>query len=69
MTLVTSLLQVNPVDGNESYTQPGHIDVVVSVLPPGIAIVLSLPPFAIILDAGGAADLIAVLTELLALIP
>lgn len=69
MSLIDALLQVNPVDGNASYTTAGSIDVVVSVLPPGVSLVLSLPPFAVILDARGAAELAALLIELAAELP
>jgi hypothetical protein len=69
MSLIDTLLQVTPVDGSPAYNLAGNIDVIVSVLPPGVAIVLSFPPFAIILDAGGVAELIALLTELVAELP
>jgi hypothetical protein len=69
VSLISALLQCNPVDGNESYTTEGSVFVEVSVIPPGIALVLSLPPFAIILGPTEAAELAALLLELVAEIP
>lgn len=69
MSVITSLLQVNPVDGNESYTTAGSIFVDVNLIPPGVAIVLSLPPFAIVLSPSEALELAAVLTSLAELVP
>ena len=69
MSLIDTLLQVTPVDGSPAYTLVGNIDVVLSVLPPGVSIVLSFPPFAIILNAAQAAELAALLLELAAEIP
>lgn len=62
MTLIDTLIQVTPIDENPTYTLPGGLDVYVSLLPPGVAIGISVPPFTLILDVDQVAELVAALT-------
>jgi hypothetical protein len=59
-------LIVTPVDGNLPFSSTGSIGIGVSIIPPGIVIELSLPPFSINLNATEAIELASILVELVA---
>lgn len=55
---------VTPVDGNLPYSSTGSIAIAPTLIPPGIQITLSLPPFWIQIQAAEALELAAILIEL-----
>jgi hypothetical protein len=65
-SLLPVQIGVTPVDGNLPYSSTGSIAIAPTLIPPGIQITLSLPPFWIQLQAAEAFELAAILTELAA---
>lgn len=57
-------LQCTPVEGNPPYSSTGSIGVQASLIPPGVAIAISQPPFTLLIDPVTAIELAALLVEL-----
>lgn len=69
MTLIETPFLVTPVNGDTPFDLSGHIEVVLTIIPPGISIVMSAPPFTIVLSFDAAAELAAALLELIPVVP
>lgn len=63
-SLLPVQLLCTPVDGNPPYSSTGSIAVAASILPPGVQIAISQPPWTIVVDPFTAAELAALLLEL-----
>lgn len=61
-----TLLQVTPVEDNSQYTVPCNLQIFATILPPGVDIVINIPPFSIVMSATEAAALAAALLEFVA---
>lgn len=66
LPIIGTLVRVTPVRGNAPYDLPIDLSVFVTLIPPGIDILIELPPFTIVLSAAQAAELAAALLELAA---
>jgi len=64
MSLIPLSAVVTALDGKIPYNTPAGVSVQVSVLPPGVALVISIPPLTLVFDAAGVAELIAELSLL-----
>lgn len=63
---LTCLFEIVPLDGQAVYQIPGGISVYSSLIPPGIALGLDVPPVTILINVAEALALIDILVELAA---
>jgi hypothetical protein len=66
VSLIESPFIVTPVNGDTPFPIPGTLEVVATIIPPGVAIVMSAPPFTITLSIDATAALVDALLAAIA---